>query len=320
MPTLPAKMFRPTPAHATALLRFWKSVQSLSVGEILTEAERPFTLALVGTPEGTRLLAERLSRDSALPDPAHPAVNITQFVQAFPDAANVPEGALLLTADTDDEAELASRLARLVMDNPDLRLSLARHVPAFRPASVNQMINDTAFSNAKLAAASALPGLLPFTALLLPGAAMGDMVLLTRNQAVLLLRIAAAYGLEPDLKARTRELLPVVGGAFGWRAVARELLGLVPGGIGIAVKAAVAYAGTYTVGKAAFVFYSTGQTLSGPRLRKLYADSLRDAQAKVRGFLGTTRFGRKAVPIPPSAQVKSPLSNLSPVGTGERQE
>ena len=90
-----------------------------------------------------------------------------------------------------------------------------------------------AWDNAKLAVLSALPGVIPFTDVLLPATALGDMVLLTRNQVFLLLRIAAAYGQEVDLRARVRELLPVVGSAFGWRALARELLGLVPGGIGV---------------------------------------------------------------------------------------
>lgn len=283
------------PAHAGVLYRFWKSVHSLTGDDITSEAERPFTLALVGNKDDTTRLAERLSREGATVDTAHAPPDIAAFVWAIPDAASVPDGAFVLSADDCDEAALAAHLAHLVVEHPDLRLSLARHVPAFRPAVVTQMINDASLNNAKLAAASALPGLLPFGGLLLPGAAVGDMVLLTRNQAVLLLRIAAVYGLPPDLKARTRELLPVVGGAFGWRAVARELLGLVPGGIGVAVKAAVAYAGTYTVGKAAHIYYSTGRTLTGPRLRQLYKDALRDAQGKVRGLIQT---GRSRFPMP----------------------
>ncbi len=171
------------------------------------------------------------------------------------------------------------------MQHPDLRLSLARHIPAFRPAVAAQLIADASWGNAKIAVVSALPGIIPFTDILLPATAVGDMILLTKNQALLLLRIAAAYGLPVDLKARMRELLPVVGGAFGWRALARELIGLVPGGIGVAVKGSIAYAGTYTVGKAAAIFYSTGQPLSQSRLKQLYRDSLKEALIRVRGLL-----------------------------------
>ena len=37
--------------------------------------------------------------------------------------------------------------------------------------------------------------------------------------------------------------------AFGWRALARELVGHIPLGGGLIPKGAIAYAGTYVVGK-----------------------------------------------------------------------
>jgi uncharacterized protein (DUF697 family) len=123
----------------------------------------------------------------------------------------------------------------------------------------------------------------------MPAASLGDLVVLTRNQGLLLIRIAAAYGKEVDLRARTRELLPIVGSAFGWRAIARELTGLVPGGIGVIVKASIAYAGTYTVGKAAAIYYSTGQILPASRLKQLYRDSLKDAGSQLRAMLQRRR-------------------------------
>jgi uncharacterized protein (DUF697 family) len=128
----------------------------------------------------------------------------------------------------------------------------------------------------------------------MPLTAAGDMVMLTRNQVLLLLRIAAAYGRDTDLRARARELLPVVGSAFGWRALARELLGLVPGGIGVVVKGAVAYAGTYTVGKGAAIFYSTGRTLPDARLRQLYKASFREALTRIRQFVKREKAGPEA--------------------------
>ena len=214
-------------------------------------------------------------------------------MSGYADAADVPPGSLTLEAEplTASETELAEALVGIALAHPELRLSLARHVPAFRPAVVTLLINDAAKENARLALISALPGVIPFTDFLLPATALGDMVLLTKNQGLLLLSIAAAYGQEVDLRARTRELLPVVGSAFGWRTAARQLLGLVPGGIGLVVKGAVAYAGTYTVGRAAALYYSTGQTLSGPRLHQLYKDSLREAVTRVRPLL-SLRKGR----------------------------
>lgn len=279
-------------AHAVGALKFWKSVRSLSTSAIAQEADRPFALALVGTELSCRTLTARLSHESPVgPDGPHSQADVSGVVRAYAAEQEALAGSLVLQADAlaNDEAALASALAALATAHPDLRLALACRIPAFRPAVTAQLVGEATWDNAKMAVMTALPGILPFGSVLLPATAIGDMIVLTQNQAKLLLRIAAAYGLPPDIRARTRELLPVVGSAFGWRAVARELIGLVPGGIGVVVKGSVAYAGTYTVGKAASIYYSTGQTLSGPRLQKLYKDALRDATARVRGLVRRDR-------------------------------
>ncbi len=285
-----------TPAGVAGLWGFWRSVSGAAVGEIAAEAERPVHLALIGTADQTRLLAARLALESPVPQdtPAGPP-DIGAWLSHHAVAAEAAPQAITLDADalTADETRLAPALARIVQDNPGLRLALARRVPAFRPAVTASLIQEVAWGNARTAVLTALPGVIPFTDVLMPLTAAGDMVMLTRNQILLLLRIAAAYGRDVDLRARARELLPVVGSAFGWRALARELLGLVPGGIGVVVKGAVAYAGTYTVGKGAEIFYSTGRTLPDARLRQLYKASFRAALVRIRQFVR-----REKVPPP----------------------
>jgi uncharacterized protein (DUF697 family) len=276
------------------LWRIWKEISKGAIGEITEEASRPFQLALVGTPDQTRLLAARLALESPQPHnlPDGPA-DITSHTLHSCAAPPEQEGIMALDADflTENETRLAQALAQIVLDHADLRLALACHIPAFRPAVSAQLIQEAALQNAKIAVISALPGVIPFTDIFLPLTAAGDVVALTRNQVVLLLKIAAAYGRDVDLRARVRELLPVVGSAFGWRALARELLGLVPGGIGVVIKGAVAYAGTYTVGKGAAIYYSTGRSLSESRLRQLYRDSFKEALSRLRPYL---RFRRSA--------------------------
>ena len=282
LPNLPLKA---VPGHARGAWQVWSLVKGLNIADLAQAADAPFHLALAGTDDNTRLLKARLALETAAPrdlGPSGPA-DIGAFVRSYRTLADVPSGSLTLDAEalTASETELAAALAGMAAAHPDLRISLARHVPAFRPAVATLLINDASKENAKLAMLSALPGIIPFTDFLLPATALGDMILLTKNQGFLLLSLAAAYGKEIDLKARSRELLPVVGSAFGWRTVARQLIGLVPGGVGVAVKGAVAYAGTYTVGKSASLYYSTGQTLSGPRLQQLYKDALGQAIARV---------------------------------------
>lgn len=269
--------------------RLWSLFKSLNIQEIAQAADQPFHLALIGSSNQTTLLAARLAQETAAPRDSGQSgpQDIGAFVGSYHQLSDVPPGSVTLDADllTAGEAVLAAALAQIVLAHPEIRLSLARHIPAFRPAVVTQLINEACRDNAKIALVSALPGVIPLTSVLLPATALGDMVLLTKNQGLLLLTIAAAYGREVDLRARIRELLPVVGSAFGWRAAVRELVGLVPGGIGLIVKGSIAYAGTYTVGKAAALYYSTGQTLTAPRLHQLYLDSLRDAGSRVRPLL-----------------------------------
>ena len=290
--TLP---FKVVPSQVGGAWRVWSLFKTLRVQDIAEEADRPFHLALIGPEDHTDLLRARLALESAVPRDLGPSgpPDLQAFVSSYPQVSDAPLGSLRLNAEalTASEPALAAALARMAAAHPDLRLSLARHVPAFRPAAATLLINDACRDNAKIALLSALPGVLPVTNILLPATALGDMALLTKNQGLLLLRIAAAYGRDVDLRARMRELLPVVGSAFGWRAVARELIGLVPGGIGLLIKGSIAYAGTYTVGKSAALYYSTGQTLSGPRLHQLYQDALRDAVSRVRPLLKRPKRG-----------------------------
>ena len=289
-----------SPGGLGSAIKFVKNFRSLNSGEIIQEVSRPFGLQINGSPENRDNLVQRLSIEAPGREPS-------THVAAFPPISagiDVPDGAIVeraktpvITLDADevagDEARLALVLAQIVVDNPEIRLAISSRLPAFRPAVVAGLINEASWMNARIAVLSALPAIIPFTEILLPAAALGDMVILTRNQAVLLLRIAAAYGLPVHLKDRTKELLPVVGTAFGWRAVARELIGMVPGGIGIVVKGAVAFAGTYTVGRAASIYYSTGYSLKPPRLKKLYQDAYRSAISQVRQMVKGER-NRKA--------------------------
>jgi len=79
---------------------------------------------------------------------------------------------------------------------------------------------------------------------------LGGLPLLALNELRLLLRLEQAYGLEIDPRERLPEIVATLGVGFGMRALARELLDLVPVA-GWAVKGAVAYAGTRALGEAA---------------------------------------------------------------------
>jgi uncharacterized protein (DUF697 family) len=82
------------------------------------------------------------------------------------------------------------------------------------------------------------------------------MPILTLNQIRLVLRLAYLHGHEPD-RERLPEVLPVVGGGFVLRALARQLFDLVPVG-GWAVKGGIAYSGTRVMGEAAARYFEAG--------------------------------------------------------------
>ena len=132
--------------------------------------------------------------------------------------------------------EIAAAVARRLGEDST---SLAARLPALRDAVCEELILAFSKRNALIAAAVFIPGV--------------DMPLLTLNQVRLVLRIGLAHGQEMD-NVRVLELLGVVGAGFGFRAVARELLNVVPVG-GWAVKGAVAYTGTRAVGEAALRYF-----------------------------------------------------------------
>jgi uncharacterized protein (DUF697 family) len=79
-----------------------------------------------------------------------------------------------------------------------------------------------------------------------PGA---DLPVLALHQVRMVLRLEQAYGLDADPRERAPEVLATIAAGLGLRAVARQLLAVVPVA-GWAVKGAVAYAGTRALGEA----------------------------------------------------------------------
>jgi uncharacterized protein (DUF697 family) len=84
------------------------------------------------------------------------------------------------------------------------------------------------------------------------------------------------------------EMLPIVGGGFGWRALARELSGFIPVG-GILIKAAIAYAGTVVVGEGATYFYRHGRQMQAADAARIYEDAKASAMTFARDLLARFR-------------------------------
>jgi len=96
----------------------------------------------------------------------------------------------------------------------------------------------------------------------------------------MVLGIAAAYGEELTLE-RARELLGVLAAGFGLRAIARQVVKLVPVG-GWAASAAIGYAGTLAMGRAAVLYFERGkQELESGELAEIRQRAAKEARAFV---------------------------------------
>ena len=122
--------------------------------------------------------------------------------------------------------------------------SLAARLPVLREPVCESLIESFSRKNGLLGVAIFVPG--------------ADFPVLTLNQVRLVLRLASAHGVEVD-QSRLPELLATVATGFGLRAVARQVLGVVPVA-GWLVKGAVAYGGTKAIGEAAQRYFVAAAT------------------------------------------------------------
>ncbi len=149
-------------------------------------------------------------------------------------------------------------------------LSLGRHLPAFREGVTRAIIDDVAFSNAAYSLGTGVLEVNPITGLPLN---MADMVVLTKNQALMAYKIALAMGMTSDFRTIMPQLAAVVGSGFLFRQLARGLIGLIPG-LGILPKVGVAWAGTYATGEAVRRWCANGERLTPEALKGIYEAAL----------------------------------------------
>lgn len=173
------------------------------------------------------------------------------------------------------EGEAATPLLEAVLKPlAGYELAMARKMPAFRELVATRIINRVARQNLLLAMASAIPSSIPWI-----GPVVGllgvtaETIFITSNQMRMVLQLASVYEREMDVTERVKELLPVIGGAFGWRSISRQLIGFVPA-VGPGVKGSIAYAGTRATGEAARWFYRTGTPMDPAEKRRVYEAAL----------------------------------------------
>jgi uncharacterized protein (DUF697 family) len=190
----------------------------------------------------------------------------------------VPDERVITIEPSEGDDVVRDRLfVTLVRAAPEVMLSAGRRHPLLREPVADHLIRDTSRVNAQFAAVSSLPANVPIIGGLVGD--MADMLVLTKNQILLLFKLGGLYGRDIGLSRQLLlEMVPVVGGAFFWRTTARALVGLLPSIVGIVPKTMIAYVGTYVVGQSARYYFRFGRKPPPEVMHALSEEGLRIAR------------------------------------------
>ena len=206
----------------------------------------------------------------------------------FDKSAGGPAGSGNAFAFSPAEPRLAIR--EILRRRPDLAIPLGLHILPFREEVSRRMIRKVAKENALFALATAVPDIIPFVTLpWAVGEFASDTAVLTANQIRMAFLLAATNDREIGYREQKSEIASIILGAFGWRSLARELVGKIPWGAGLVPKAAIAYAGTRVVGLSLERYYRLGRRYTRAERRLAYEDALERGRKIVATFLDSVR-------------------------------
>jgi hypothetical protein len=256
------------------------AVANLNPHEVQTAADRPLSIGLVASsapgfdsmeefllPPDKVSYRKRVDASAVLHRAGDPNLPDRFDLVLYEQGLRCPENAFTFYPD-DPERTIREILA----GHDELGLALARNFYPFRQPVVDGIIHSVSRDNALFALVTALPDIIP-SLVELPwsiGEFASDTAFLTMNQIRMTFLIAAASDKPIGYSLQKGEIASIVTGAFGWRALARELVGKIPFGGGLIPKGAIAYAGTYVVGVGLDRFHRMGYGLSGAERRSSY--------------------------------------------------
>jgi hypothetical protein len=255
----------------------------LNPDEVRRRAERPIHVGLVAASESGYgemedfLVPPSLPRDRRIELMGHVHragdENVPEHVDIviYQSGLGAPEGCYSYFRE-DPEATVKE----ILRNEDELSLALSRRFPHFRRHVVDGIIQSVARENAMFAIATALPNVLP-SLIELPwafGEFASDTAFLTANQVRMAFLIGAASGRNIGFSNQKAAVIAVIGSAFGWRALARELAGKIPLGEGLIPKGAIAYAGTFVMGKAIERLQGGANSLSAAEREAVYREAL----------------------------------------------
>lgn len=189
----------------------------------------------------------------------------------------------MAAATPDTVAAIAPVLVPLVQ--ADQRLALASALPIFRAAVADSIVDETAKANATFALTTGLAETVP---VLTAPLSLGDMIILTKNQLIMGYRILLASGRDGDPRTMVKEVLGVLGGGLLFRQAARQLVGLIPV-VGLLPKVAIAYGGTWAMGRALTAWSMGGADVTPDIVRGYSTEGIERGRAAAQQLLSQVR-------------------------------
>ena len=268
------------------LVHVRKALNALNPKQVRELAERPVRVALHAASQESygrmeNFFLQELSparrRESAMLLTRAPIAPLAQGADlaVYDEGVLAPVGALIFRPEHTEQF-----IKTVLKTHEELGVALARSFHPFRRPFVEQVVEKTARENALFSLATALPDVIP-NLIELPWAVAefaSDTAFLTMNQIRMAFMIAAASDREVGYREQKSEIATVIGSAFGWRALARQVVSKVPFGGGLLGKTAVAYAATKVLGLSLDHFYSIGFTYARDERDRIYADAFRQGK------------------------------------------
>lgn len=270
-----------------------QAVSNLNPQDVRSTAERPLSIRLVASRSaGYAAMEDFLSPPSfsrgkrweqaqALYREDDPGAPEQYDLEIYEAGLPRPEDAFTFYPENPEQT-----VEEILQRREDLGLPLARYFHPFHKPVAEKVTIGIARENALFSIVTALPNIAPGL-IQLPwavGELSSDTAFLTVNQIRMLFLLAAASDRPVGYREQRTEIASVIAGAFGWRALARQLAGKIPFGAGLIPKAAVAFAGTYVVGRSAERFYRIGYGYTRQERHLAYEDALQRGK-KIAGSL-----------------------------------
>ena len=267
-------------------------------------ALRGATMLVVCVDTRTPLVQREVDSFSQIERLSMPALVVLIGGATLPAGVTLPRAIAAASVVIPDQAALDApdKLASAVLDRlpAELQLSAARRLAGLRNVYVRELVNSSSVTNATYAFASSIPEQIPVLSVPF---AVTDMIVLTKNQAIMVYRMALAFGAPPDFQNRIVEIAPVIGGGFVWRQVARSLVGMIPIW-GIIPKVAISYSGTYATGIVAWRWFAYGEILSAAQVRKITAEAMGIGRTRAKELIEQARKFQPKKSRPADTEVK----------------